>query len=130
MDVITLGTVDLPGDLLWVDELSYTPSGMTMEMSCRGAPLYQFGTKLTGRPITLASPDDERGFFTREQALALQVLAHTPGQVYTLTLPGNRTHQVMFDLERDTPFEFEYKMFLTVPELDQHCTGTLYLIEV
>lgn len=126
-----LGTItDLPGDLYWEDELTWSSVGMTSAYSCKGHPIYQYSQVQGGRPITLRSPDGSRGFFTRKNIKDLQVLANTPAAEYELTLSDGRTFTVIFDLERSSPFEFDYKMFLEIPTDDQHFTGTIYLREV
>jgi hypothetical protein len=122
--------MDLPGDLYWEDELEWSSYGMVSEVSCRGNPIYQYGQLQAGRPITLVSPDRNRGFFSRKNVTDLQGLAEQGAQEFTLTLSDGRSFTVIFDLERSPPYEFEPLMFLEHPDESQHYTGKLYFREV
>ncbi|MBB5204400.1 hypothetical protein HNQ51_001714 [Inhella inkyongensis] len=86
-DGITL--VDLPADLYWADELSWSAVTQTVEHSLTGALIVQFGTRQAGRPITLQPPEEGKSSWISRAALQqLQVWAQLPGQALTLTLRG------------------------------------------
>lgn len=103
MAQITLGTLALPPDMQWVDELSWVPLGVTAKVSLTGAEIVQSGSLQAGRPITLQGGTDFAwiDYATAEQ---LRTLASAGGASYTLTLPDARTFQVRFRAE-DTPVE-------------------------
>ncbi len=62
-------TIDLPKDLEWVDESSWSPIEQSTEYSLTGAFLIQEGVKQKGRAITLVGKDDmawvDRTFFDK-----------------------------------------------------------------
>ena len=96
--VITLGTVTLPPDLRWSDEIGWTSVQRTAERSLTGALIIQEGVKLKGRPITLEAKSEEQGYvwMDRTTLLALKTLEETPGWSGTLTLADARTFTVSF----------------------------------
>lgn len=51
-------TIDLPKDLEWEDETTWSPVEQSLEYSLTGALLIQEGVKLKGRTITLSGKDD------------------------------------------------------------------------
>jgi len=51
-------TIDLPKDLEWEDESTWSPVEQVLEYSLTGALLIQTGVKLKGRNITLSGKDD------------------------------------------------------------------------
>ena len=102
---ITLDTVELPDDLFWSDELSWTPVAASREYSITGAQLIDVSTMLAGRPITLKSEDEEHSWITRATLVALQALAADPGLEMTLTVYGV-DYSVIFS-PGEKPFEAE-----------------------
>jgi len=93
MAVITLGGVELPGDLAWPDQYAWQAAEVTTEYSLTGAVLTEISVKQAGRPITL-SGSENRGWATREQVTALKALqaAGTPcalsvrGETFTVLI--------------------------------------------
>jgi hypothetical protein len=65
----TYYTIDLPKDLEWVDESTWSPIEQSSEYSLTGAFLIQEGVKQKGRAITLVGKDDmawvDRTFFDK-----------------------------------------------------------------
>jgi hypothetical protein len=108
---ITLGatTLQLPPDITWPDEFDWTATQATRRYSMGGALLVNLGTKLAGRPITLASLP-QRAWATRAVATTLRTWSDTPGAQMTLALRG-ATYAVMFSPDgtpvQSTPV-FEY----------------------
>lgn len=102
---LTVGavTVVLPEDLLWEDEFSYTAVEKKETRSLTGARIVQVGTRLGGRPITLAPPDDNAAWMTRAVAEQLFAWAQVPDLVATLSLRGF-TRSVEFR-SNEVPFE-------------------------
>lgn len=100
---ITLGTVTLPPDMQWADELSWVALGGTSKVSLTGSEIIQTGALQASRPITLQSGQDF-AWLDYATVQALRALATTAGATYTLTLPDARTFTVRFCVE-ETPVE-------------------------
>lgn len=93
----TLNTVQLPDDLLWVDEFNWSPVKTKQDVTLAGTLLLQNSQQFGGRPITLASGEDY-GWVPRSTLLALQALRDASSTApLTLTLADNRQFQVLFD---------------------------------
>lgn len=96
--VHTLGAIDLPRGMVWVDEFDWVAAERAVEYSTTGALLVDVGTRQAGRPITLQADDDAgwRGM-TRERLDELRGLAgdaETPEHL--LVLADGRRFTVMF----------------------------------
>ncbi|WP_263080055.1 hypothetical protein [Endozoicomonas sp. Mp262] len=78
-----LDHIELPDDLLWVDEFDWNPVAQDIDRSLTGALMVQEQAKLYGRPITLTG-GDEAGWVTRATILELMALVETPNRVMTL----------------------------------------------
>jgi hypothetical protein len=90
----TLATIQLPSDLIWVNEFSWTPVVKSVSRSLSGAQLVQTAVKAQGRPITLSG---QHAWISRADVIALRALADAPDVTYTLTLADTRVFTVMFD---------------------------------
>lgn len=77
----TLDAITLPDDLVWPDELEWSPVEQTIDYATGGSLIIQTGVKLAGRPINLS------GLITRSVLLNLRTLAATPTE-HTLTFNG------------------------------------------
>ena len=86
---MTLDGIELPDDLLWVDEFDWNPVAQDIERSLTGALMVQEQVKLYGRPITLTG-GDEAGWVTRVTILELMALVETPNRVMTLIFSDER----------------------------------------
>lgn len=97
-DIITLGSITLPGDLRWVDEFTWSPVVREQEYSLTGALIIQEATRQVGRPITLEAQSEEIGFvwLLRSTVTALYNLAATSGWSGLLTLTDGRSFTVAF----------------------------------
>lgn len=95
---ITLGGIDLPGDLAWTDEFDWCPVARESAYSLTGALIINESVKLSGRPITLEAKQMDTGWVwvTRDTATLIRALAATPGWTGTLTLADNRSFTVAF----------------------------------
>ena len=92
----TVLSVDLPKDLVWNDELNWTPVAQDVEWSLSGALLIQEGVKLKGRSITLVAPSN-MVWITRAQGLTLQQMNNTAGMVMTFSfLDSTNRSNVLF----------------------------------
>ena len=90
-----LDTIELPDDLEWVDEFTWTPVTQKTDYGATGALFIQESTKQAGRTITLEG-EENMCWITRETALALQALYAQADLEMTLTLNDSRTFTVRF----------------------------------
>jgi len=90
-----LDTVELPDDLEWVDEFTWTPIAQNVEYGATGALFIQESERQAGRTITLQGEED-MCWVTRETVLALRSLYVQADKEMTLTLEDERTFQVRF----------------------------------
>lgn len=90
--------IDLHKDLLWSDEMSWSPVQQTVEQSITGSLIVQIGVRQAGRPITLESEDGESAAMLRSVVDQLRNWAAVPGKQMTLTLRGV-TRNVLFRLQ-------------------------------
>lgn len=128
MAAITLDTVTLPGDLLWVDEFDWTPVEFSTRYTLDGALVIEQGTRQAGRPITLAGADD-RGWITRQTLEALYALAQSPSAGMPLTLADGRTFTVVFRHDA-TPIEAAPVIPVSPAPTDLYYSVTIRLLEV
>lgn len=91
----TLGAVQLPRGMVWIDEHDWVPVERSVEYSVSGALLIDGGVRQAGRPITLEAVDDA-GWISLLRLKALRTLASTLDTVHTLTLADSRTFSVQF----------------------------------
>jgi len=98
-----LDTVELPDDLEWVDEFTWTPVAQSMEYGATGALFIQESEKQAGRTITLEGEED-MCWVPRSTVLALRTLYAQTDNEMTLTLEDERTFQVRF-LQSGNPIE-------------------------
>ena len=104
MAVITLGGVELPGDLAWPDQYAWQAAEVTTEYSLTGALLTSISIKQAGRPITLTGADN-RGWATREQVTALKAL-QAAGASCALSLRGESFTVLIASVEATPLWDF------------------------
>ena len=92
----TLGTLQLPRGMVWVDEFDWHAVDKSTEYSLTGALVIDVGTRQAGRTITLQG-EESAGWITRTALLALYALAAQADETHTLTLADGRTFSVMFE---------------------------------
>lgn len=80
-------TIELPFDMQWDDEFSYSPVQQTVTYSITGAMLVEESTKQAGRPITLSGKTDGT-WLSRADVLLLQTWVSTPLLVLQLGIRG------------------------------------------
>jgi hypothetical protein len=91
--------VTLPHDLVWTDEFDWVAMATTSEYSLTGALIRDEALKLSGRPITLAPPDNEMGWVSRATVKTLYEWANTTEIELLLSLEyatDTRTFKVTF----------------------------------
>lgn len=91
----TLGTVQLPRGMVWIDELDYSPVQKELAHSTTGALLVDVATHQAGRPITLQAEDDA-GWIPRSVLLDLHALALDATAQHQLQMADGRTFAVIF----------------------------------
>lgn len=92
--LVTLGGIDLPDDINWIDEFQFQPVGQSITRTIAGNHVEFNQALVQGRPITLEATDTE-GWLTKSQVDSLQSLAGNPGATYTLDI-GAKSFTVAF----------------------------------
>lgn len=92
---ITLDTIELSNDLVWVDQYTWSPVVQTNTHALNGALIVEVGQKLKGRKISLVGGQDF-GWSDRSVIDELLVKASQPGLTMVLNYKGG-TFNVMFD---------------------------------
>ncbi|PIE72294.1 MAG: hypothetical protein CSA20_08500 [Deltaproteobacteria bacterium] len=126
--MITLDDITLPGELVWVDELDWTPVAQAVSYTLAGSLMVESSAKLAGRPITLSRGDGD-AWITRATLLLLMAMVEEPGRVMTLTLHDGREFSVMFR-QGDKPLEAQQVAERSEPQSGHYYTCTLRLMEV
>jgi hypothetical protein len=85
MATITLGGIELPGDLAWPDRYSWQAVSVATEYSLTGALIVETAEKQAGRPMTLQSADN-RSWVSRSTIDSLKALQAVAGQTYALAV--------------------------------------------
>lgn len=91
----TLGLVQIPRGMVWVDEFDWHEVQSEAEYSLTGALLIDAALRQAGRTITLQGIESA-GWITRATLQAMYALAQAPDATYTLTLADTRTFTVRF----------------------------------
>ena len=123
----TLGSLQIPRGLVWVDEFSWSRVDRASEHGTTGALLVDVAVRQAGRPITLQA-DSNAGWMQRSALQALYAMAEEPTATYALTLADGRTFTVMFAPE--SPFEAKPVGRPELPTATNPYYATLRLIEV
>ena len=135
MDVITIGSVELPPDLQWVDEFDTGSDlvGQDERITITGALVIQASAQQAGRHMTLEGRLDGNVAFatlTRTQVEALRALAAVPGEVYTVTLSDGRTFDATFRRDNGPAVKATPLKHIDPPLPDDLYTVTISLILV
>ncbi len=101
-----LDTIELPDDLVWTDEFTWTPVVQETSYSATGALFIQESKKLAGRPISLYG-EQNMCWVSRETILDLIALRNEAGKTMVLKLSDNREFTVMF-VQSAAPIETEH----------------------
>lgn len=94
---IQLGNVTLPGDLVWVDEFTWTPMEQARSYTLDGGLIVEEAERRAGRPITLQGGEDQ-AWVTRAVVEWLYALARVPSPAggLVLVLADARVFHVVF----------------------------------
>ena len=124
-------TLELPEDLIWSDELTWSAVAQSKERGIWGTLIVDAMARNGGRPITLTG-EGNSAWITRNVLLTLKTWAAIPGQRFTLQLLG-QTFTVIFDHGTDEETRamamsavVEYR---DPEETDYYCSLTLRFIE-
>lgn len=96
----------LPPDLIWEDEMRWSPVAQATERSITGALLIDVQARTGGRSVTLVGRENS-AWLQRADALALRQWLALPGQEFTLTWNGAAMDVVFDHGEGDTSNAFE-----------------------
>ena len=125
---MTLDDIELPDDLLWVNEYQWQPVAQETERTLIGALVVQEQAKLYGREIELSG--EQSAWVTRATIESLKALEAEAGKVMTLTLADDRTFQVIFDRSHGAAVEAQQVLPYAYPDNDYLYSLTLRLLTV
>lgn len=83
---VTLGSITLPDDLVWIDEVGHDPVAQATQRTLGGVMVIEETELVAGVPITLGAEDQ---WVDRTTVIALRALAASAGQTHTLNLRGD-----------------------------------------
>ncbi len=115
--------ITLPDDIVWTDELAWSPVAQSVKFSVDGAAIAQESTKLSGRTVTLKSPPDA-GWITRTTILAI-LAAATSRPTVTVSLSGYSNMTLKFRFDNGTCLEVSPAYIQALPPTGDH----LYTID-
>lgn len=128
MTIITLGQIQLPDDLEWVDEFDWCPVEDSIDKGLSGSLIVQTGTLLAGRPITLSGSDNS-AWISRAVLEQVKALADVPQSGLTLNYHG-RSFNVRFRYT-EKPYSARPVVFWSgAPDDDDYYTVTIRLMEI
>lgn len=128
---VSIGSITLTETsslIQWPDRFTHSNVAQVHQRTLGGKIVTFEQTLIEGRPITLQAVSDQ-GWLTKSQVDALQVLALTPGGVYTLTY-DTEVLQVIFDHSSGPAIDFQ--MIVARPNVAEgdFMLGTIHLITV
>lgn len=121
----TLGTLELPRSLIWVDEFDWSAPVRAHEYSITGALIVDQAVRQAGRPITLQGVDDH-GWVRRDVVQQLWALADAAAGPLPLTLADGRAFSVRF--APDSPIQAQQIARAELPPADYPYIVTLRLV--
>lgn len=124
----TTTTLDLPPDLFWADEFTWSPVEQSADFALDGAVIVQTATRQAGRPITLQS-GSEFAWLRRDVLDQLRAWANNAGQELTLTIRG-APRTVIFRHQDAPVIEAEMVLYHAAPTEETDYTATIRLMEV
>lgn len=124
---IFLNAIELPSDLLWVDEYDWSPVEQTINKSLTGALIIQEAAQLKGRPITLVGGNDY-AWVTKATLESLRLLTQTAAENLTLNYHGT-DYNVRF-MRDSSPVQGRQVADFANPQSDDRYSVTIRLIEV
>ena len=125
---ITLDAINLPADLEWIDEYTWSPVKNKSDISLAGKLIIQEAAQLKGREITLQG-GTEASWVTRAIVDALKAKADTADNQMTLSYHG-RNFTVAFNRANGNPIDSRLIQRKADPQSDDFYSLTLKLMEV
>ncbi|RYE43845.1 MAG: hypothetical protein EOP24_26760 [Hyphomicrobiales bacterium] len=95
----TLGTVQIPRGLIWIDEFDWMAVAQSQEYGITGALIVDQAMRQAGRPITLQGSDNH-GWIRRDVLAQVWELSQQLGGVFPLVLADGRSFEVRFAAEQ------------------------------
>lgn len=121
-------TLALPADLQWQDEMDWSAVAQAApQRTLSGALVIQQGTKLNGRPVTLAG---DWAWHRRSDLLRLREWGDVPELVMTLAHPDDRSFDVIFRLHEKQFAKAEAVAFCAPETDDTPYLATINLMTV
>ncbi len=121
-------TLALPADLQWQDEMDWNAVAQAApQRTLSGALVIQQGTKLNGRPVTLAG---DWAWHRRSDLLRLREWGDVPELVMTLAHPDGRSFDVIFRLHEKQFAKAEAVAFCAPETDDTPYLATINLMTV
>lgn len=121
-------TLALPADLQWQDEMDWNAVAQAApQRTLSGALVIQQGTKLNGRPVTLAG---DWAWHRRSDLLRLREWGDVPELVMTLAHPDGRSFEVIFRLHEKQFAKAEAVAFCAPETDDTPYLATINLMTV
>lgn len=121
----TLGALDVPRCLIWVDEFNWSAVVRAHETSITGALIVDQAVLQAGRPITLQGVDDH-GWVARGALANLWALVNATTDALSLALADGRVFSVRF--APDSPIEASPIARAELPNADLPYVVTLRLV--
>lgn len=122
-------SIDLPGDLEWIDEHDWSAVESVMVRSLTGRMIIQSQARVAGRPITLEPHQGTGSWMTRGTYKLLKPWLDAPGQILTLTLHGE-SYQVAFRHHEEPAASGRAVLFYSDPTDLHKMQGTFKFITV
>lgn len=124
--------VQLPRDLLWEDQFTWSPVVSEVSYSLSGAVIIESALKVAGRPITLVAPESAMGWVTKDVVDILWAWSSVVNRPLLLTLqfPEDvRTFDVVFR-HAEVPMEAKPVKGFTEHGAKEWFSITLRLMEI
>ncbi|KEQ17129.1 hypothetical protein [Endozoicomonas numazuensis] len=126
---MTLDSITLPDDLLWINEFDWNPVEQSQDRSLTGGLLIQEQSKRFGRPIEL-NGGEEVAWVSRSVVVNLLALSQIANKIMTLTLPDLRQYSVIFDRSSGAPIEAQQILPYAYPGDDYQYSLIVRLLTV
>jgi hypothetical protein len=123
---ITLDDLNLPDDLVWTDEIEFTPITQSVEIALSGSVIIQEAEQSAGQPMTLAGTANS-AWAARSLVKALAAKL-SPSLDMTLTLHDARVFTVRWDHRNRKPIESQPVVAYSDPADDDQYTLVLHVI--
>ncbi len=126
--MISLGGVTLSPSMQWTDKHAFQPVAQSVRRTLGGGVLVYAQELFKGRPITLEAQADT-GWITKAMLDQLEVMAATPGGVFSLNVHGF-VADVIFRHNEAPALEFAPLQPRAVPLATDFYLGTLKLLTI